>query len=248
MRANRSIAVAVSVALAVAGCATASKDIASTYISPNQYSTYDCAQLAAETARIQARVVQLGGRLDQAATNDAGIMAVGIILFWPVLFALGGTKQQEAEYARLKGEYEATEQAAIAKKCAHIVTPAPAVSQTAATSAPATSVITTPAPVPVPAVNVTSTAAPSPSSSQPASPAPTYASPTNAAAVSPSGAAPWTSKYMVNAERFAKVSGCTSAVSTMSVQTPTYETFTVTCANGDPRLIRCDDAVCRELK
>ena len=44
-------------------------------------------------------------------------MGVGMILFWPALFALGGTKEQEAEYGRLKGEYEAIQQAAIAKKC-----------------------------------------------------------------------------------------------------------------------------------
>ena len=40
-----------------------------------------------------------------------------MLLFWPALFALGGTKQQEAEYARLKGEYDALQQAAIVKKC-----------------------------------------------------------------------------------------------------------------------------------
>src|SRR4029453_486926 len=87
---KRAVAIAVSVALALSGCATASKDIATSYVSPNQYANYDCQQLAAEAGRIQTRVVQLGGRLDQAAQNDAGIMAVGLILFWPVLFALGG--------------------------------------------------------------------------------------------------------------------------------------------------------------
>ena len=45
-----------------------------------------------------------------------------MILFWPALFALGGTKQQEAEYARLKGEYDAVQQAAIAKKFPGIIT------------------------------------------------------------------------------------------------------------------------------
>lgn len=60
---------------------------------------------------------QLAGRLDEAANNDKVLMGVGLVLFWPVLFALGGTKQQEADYARLKGEYDAIQQAMIAKKC-----------------------------------------------------------------------------------------------------------------------------------
>ena len=47
------------------------------------------------------------------------------MLFWPALFFLGGTKQQEAEYARLKGEHEALQQSAIEKKCPALVAPPP---------------------------------------------------------------------------------------------------------------------------
>jgi hypothetical protein len=102
----------------IAGCATAGKDIATAYVSPIQYSNYDCDQLRQELARVQGRVGQLSGRLDEAASNDKAITGVGIILFWPALFALGGTKQQEAELSRLKGEYEALEISSTNKKCA----------------------------------------------------------------------------------------------------------------------------------
>jgi len=44
-------------------------------------------------------------------------MGVGMILFWPALFALGGTKQQEAELARLKSEYDALQISVTSKKC-----------------------------------------------------------------------------------------------------------------------------------
>ena len=118
---KKPIAVICSMSLVFAGCATTSKDIASTYVSPLAYQSYDCEQLAAEAQRIQVRVQQLGGRLDEASTNDKVITTVGVILFWPILFALGGTKQQEADYARLKGEYDATQSAAIVKKCPAIV-------------------------------------------------------------------------------------------------------------------------------
>jgi hypothetical protein len=108
----------------LAGCATASKDITPSYISPMQFQSYDCDQIAAETQRLTTRVQQLGGRLDEAASNDKAIAGVGMILFWPALFALGGTKQQEADYARLKGEADALQQTAIAKKCPGAMTAA----------------------------------------------------------------------------------------------------------------------------
>jgi len=61
--------------------------------------------------------------LDEAASNDKSIGVVGAVIFWPALFALGGTKQQEAEYARLKGEYNAVQQSAVIKKCSGAVPP-----------------------------------------------------------------------------------------------------------------------------
>ena len=57
-------------AIVATGCATASKDIATSYVSPMQYNSYNCEQLAAEAARIQAHAVQLAGRLDKKADND----------------------------------------------------------------------------------------------------------------------------------------------------------------------------------
>lgn len=134
---TRLVTLATCAGLVLAGCSTASKDISSTYVSPMQYQSYDCNQLTMEAQRIQIRVVELGGRLDQAASNDKAIMGVGVILFWPALFALGGTKQQEAEFARLKGEYDAVQQAAIEKKCSLLpaAPAAPAVPASAASAA-----------------------------------------------------------------------------------------------------------------
>lgn len=99
------------------GCATAGKNVATTYVSPIQYSNYDCDQIRQELVRINGRVNQLSGRLDEAASNDIALAGVGLILFWPALFALGGTKQQEADLSRLKGEYEALQTASTSKKC-----------------------------------------------------------------------------------------------------------------------------------
>lgn len=117
IRFSKSIAALVASGILTA-CATAGKDVASSYVSPMQYANYDCDQLRAESMRISGRVNQLTGRLDEAASNDKAIAGVGMILFWPALFALGGTKQQEAELSRLKGEYDAIETTATTKKCA----------------------------------------------------------------------------------------------------------------------------------
>lgn len=69
------------------------------------------------------RVSELTGRLDKAATNDKWIMTAGLLLVWPALFALGGTKEQEAEYARLRGEYDAIHQSAVQRKCPGVINP-----------------------------------------------------------------------------------------------------------------------------
>jgi hypothetical protein len=71
----------------------------------------------AEADRIRGRVTALGGRLDEAASNDKMLMGAGLLIFWPALFALGGTKEQEAEYARLRGEADAVSQSMVQRKC-----------------------------------------------------------------------------------------------------------------------------------
>lgn len=106
------------------GCATASKDIATSSVSPLQYQPYDCEMLSVESQRLSSRVTELGGRLDTAASNDKAIAGVGIILFWPALFLLGGNKGNEADYARLKGEVDALNTAALLKKCGMAMQPA----------------------------------------------------------------------------------------------------------------------------
>lgn len=113
-------------ALLATGCATSSDKIAAAYVSPLQYQSYDCDQIAAEGTRLNQRVMSLQGQVDKAASNDKAVTGVGAILFFPILFTLGGNQQQEAEYGRLKGEYEALQQSAIMKKCPGVAAANPA--------------------------------------------------------------------------------------------------------------------------
>ena len=112
----RLVAILLSVSLAT-GCATASKNISSSYVSPMQYNNYTCEQLSQEASTIQARVSEVGGAVDSKAHADKWITGAGIVLFWPALFFVGNNKDKEAEFSRLKGEYEAVQKAAVQKQC-----------------------------------------------------------------------------------------------------------------------------------
>jgi len=100
----------------LASCASSSNKISATYVSPLQYHSYDCDQVGMEMMRVSRRVNQVAGVQDAQATKDSVALGVGLVLFWPALFFMIG-KDQKEELGRLKGEYEALESTAIAKKC-----------------------------------------------------------------------------------------------------------------------------------
>ena len=60
---------------------------------------------------------RLPGVQDANRTSDAVATTVGIVVLWPVLFAIKGDGNNAAELARLKGEMEALEGKSIRKKC-----------------------------------------------------------------------------------------------------------------------------------
>ena len=112
-------------ALFIGACATAPTDLGTTSVSPVMYRPMDCEQLAMEGARVARRETILFNSLEKTATADAWQMGVGLVLLWPVLFALeGGDGAEAAEYSLLKGERNAIEQAAIIRKCPSFILPA----------------------------------------------------------------------------------------------------------------------------
>ncbi|MBY4596788.1 hypothetical protein K3217_14785 [bacterium BD-1] len=109
---------AAALAVAVAsGCASNSKDISTQYVSPLQYKDYECDSLAMEMSRVSRRVGELQASIDKNAKQDKVATGVGLVLFWPALFFIDGDTPEAAEYARLKGEFEAMQTAANQKKC-----------------------------------------------------------------------------------------------------------------------------------
>lgn len=94
--------------LFLVGCATNPKKIAASYVSPLMYKDYTDDQILVEMDHLGQRTLELFNSLQKEANADSAQMAVGLVLFWPALFFLeGGDGPEAAEYARLKGQYEA---------------------------------------------------------------------------------------------------------------------------------------------
>ena len=102
---------------ALAGCASASSDIAPSYVSPVAYQNYTCQQLAQEAQAVSSRAATLSGVQDNQRTKDALVTTAAVVVFWPAAFFVGGDSQNAAELANMKGQMTAIEQASIAKKC-----------------------------------------------------------------------------------------------------------------------------------
>lgn len=129
-------------AMTLCACATAPGNIQAEYISPLQYQSYSCEQLAQESQRIGQQVATVTGQQQQKANNDALATGVGVVLFWPALFFLAGG-DHKTELAHLKGENDAIQQAAIQKNCMAQRAPTAAV-PTAAMPASATTAAASP--------------------------------------------------------------------------------------------------------
>lgn len=114
---KRSVFALLAAATLVSACASKSEDIAPSYVSPAMYQSFSCKQLGDEALRVASRVSQVSGQQDVKASNDAGKMAVGLVLFWPALIFMDGDDATTAELARLKGEMDAIEEANTAKNC-----------------------------------------------------------------------------------------------------------------------------------
>ena len=114
---KKMVALAVASVL-LASCATNPDKIDAAYVSPLKYQNYDCQQIGLEMDYIGNRTTKLYQRMKSERKKDNWQMGVGLILFWPALFALeGGDGPEASEYAQLKGDFEALRQASVQKKC-----------------------------------------------------------------------------------------------------------------------------------
>ncbi len=87
-------------------CATDPERIRPTYVSPERYSGLSCDALAREREHVTEELNRLVGEQHGAASRDRWATGVGVVLFWPALFALAGSDKEE-EVASSMGELEA---------------------------------------------------------------------------------------------------------------------------------------------
>ena len=132
---KKTVSTIAALGLALAGCATGSAGIHADYQTPMMYQGYSCPQLAMEDARLRSEVAELKGDVDNDATNDKIMTGVSLVLFWPAVFFIKGNSESASQYAELKGQHQAIQQAFAFKNCADPNSPA----NTAAAAYPAPS-------------------------------------------------------------------------------------------------------------
>lgn len=105
--AKRAIAIATIATLMLSACATRPDNVVASHVSTSRYADRTCKSLARELDEVQDALRAQSAKLNDKATQDAVVTGIGVILFWPVLFALGNNAGLEGDVARLKGEEQA---------------------------------------------------------------------------------------------------------------------------------------------
>jgi len=149
---TRTVAAMAIAAMLLPACATRPENVVASHVSSSRYSERTCKSLTRELDEVQDALRAQSGKLNDKATQDAVVTGVGVILFWPVLFALGNNAGLEGDVARLKGEEQAIRKQMREQDCempAAMPAPAPA-GTTAAGAAPSTQVAAGATPVAAP--------------------------------------------------------------------------------------------------
>ncbi len=113
---NKFLGAAVSASL-LAGCASKSENVSAAHVSTTGYKSYTCEELVTERETLKAKILQVAQAQDSKAGSDAAAVAVGAIVFLPVLLFLAAGDDKSGELSRLKGEFDAVTAVAKDKNC-----------------------------------------------------------------------------------------------------------------------------------
>lgn len=91
----------------VTACAQQPNQIEASYVSPEIYSGLNCNGLMKESNEIVTRVNALNSEQKKAATTDAVLTGVALVVFWPAAIGLAATKDNAGAVSAAKGNYDA---------------------------------------------------------------------------------------------------------------------------------------------
>lgn len=111
------LALALSLALAVSGCATRSGDVKPVPANPADFALWSCSRIDDELDAVRQRATDVAYAVDEHAGNNILALSLGVTLFWPAMLAMRPAGPEAAELGRLKGRDEALRAAAQAKAC-----------------------------------------------------------------------------------------------------------------------------------
>ena len=112
----KAIPILAAASLTLSACAADPDTVAPAYVSPMAFDAYDCRALRAEAVRLSDRIAQVTGQQEAAAAADATNAVIAAVTFWPALLWIG-SGDVSPELARLRGEAEALQAAAVRKGC-----------------------------------------------------------------------------------------------------------------------------------
>lgn len=100
-------------------CAEQASRVPAAYIPSLVYRGATCGELAQERAVLASHVEQVARAQRSAAGWDTAGVIVGTVIFWPALFALPLTVDQQAQLSSARGHYDALVKAMAEQGCGH---------------------------------------------------------------------------------------------------------------------------------
>ncbi|WP_201352306.1 hypothetical protein [Hydrogenimonas urashimensis] len=116
---KKSVAIGLSAILMTSifsGCAKKSTEVQAAYVPKSKYIDKECKLLENDMENVSYRLADVTKSQDSAHNRDVAMAVVGTVLFWPAYFVLFAG-DSEAQLAKLKGEFEAIDEAMVYNHC-----------------------------------------------------------------------------------------------------------------------------------
>jgi hypothetical protein len=105
------------VGVMLAGCASRAVDVAPAPASPGDHASWSCERIEEELDAVKQRAADVAYSVDERAGNNIIALGIGVTIFWPALLAMRPDGLEAAELSRLKGRFEALNQASHRQGC-----------------------------------------------------------------------------------------------------------------------------------